>query len=71
MIDECNNYNQTISCPAMAAKEHIAGYFQQITELLKGYLTQDQDSETSSLQVQSLGKRTALQENLFVIFEFL
>lgn len=40
---------------ANAAKEHMSPYFQQIVEMLKGYLTVDQADETMSLQVQSLG----------------
>lgn len=34
----------------------MSPYFQQIVEMLKGYLTVDQADETMSLQVQSLGE---------------
>ncbi|KAK4305040.1 hypothetical protein Pmani_023031 [Petrolisthes manimaculis] len=43
-----------IGATANAAKEHMSPYFQQIVEMLKGYLTLDQAEETMSLQVQSL-----------------
>lgn len=43
-----------IGATANAAKEHMSPYFQQIVEMLKGYLTVDQADETMSLQVQSL-----------------
>lgn len=33
----------------------MAPYFQQIVEMLKGYLTEDQTEETMTLQVQSIG----------------
>lgn len=45
---------------ANAAKEHMSPYFQQIVEMLKGYLTVDQADETMSLQVQSLGKQICI-----------
>lgn len=47
--------NNTAYFTANAAKEHMSPYFQQIVEMLKGYLTVDQADETMSLQVQSLG----------------
>ncbi|XP_068205892.1 importin-4-like [Palaemon carinicauda] len=43
-----------IGATANAAKEHMVPYFQQIIEMLKGYLTQDQKDETMTLQVQSI-----------------
>ncbi|KAG7158690.1 Importin-4-like [Homarus americanus] len=43
-----------IGATANAAKEHMAPYFQQIVEMLKGYLTVDQSEETMTLQVQSI-----------------
>ncbi|XP_027206682.2 importin-4 [Penaeus vannamei] len=43
-----------IGATANAAKEHMAPYFQQIVEMLKGYLTEDQTEETMTLQVQSI-----------------
>ena len=43
-----------IGAAANAAREHMVPYFQQVIELLKGYLTQDQTDDTMSLQVQSL-----------------
>lgn len=47
--------NRFICISANAAKEHMAPYFQQIVEMLKGYLTEDQTEETMTLQVQSIG----------------
>ncbi|MPC57800.1 hypothetical protein E2C01_051788 [Portunus trituberculatus] len=35
----------------------MSPYFQQIVEMLKGYLTVDQADETMTLQVQSLGRQ--------------
>ncbi|KAK7085046.1 Ran GTPase binding [Halocaridina rubra] len=43
-----------IGATANAAKEHMVPYFNQIIEMLKGYLTVDQKEETMSLQVQSI-----------------
>ncbi|XP_069944549.1 importin-4-like isoform X2 [Cherax quadricarinatus] len=43
-----------IGATANAAKEHMSPYFQQIVEMLKGYLTVDQSEETMTLQVQSI-----------------